>query len=212
MEGIDLFFSLVNESIGYINILILSFLTSIVLFIPIPYMPILIVASFNANLDLNLIAIVSAVGVTAGRTVIFMLSYYGSRILNKRIKENMMPLKRLLKRYGWIGSFLAAMTPFPPDDIVIILLGIAKFSPWKFVITNFLGKLIANLIVIWGTVITGRALIEQLIMQNQSFTNMLILTIISIIIVGITIYALIKIDWGKIIGKWFPWTLDDSKD
>jgi len=33
----------------------------------------------------------------------------------------------------------------------------------------------------------------------------------------VTIYYFIKIDWEKIIGKWFPWTLEkdkssDSKD
>jgi hypothetical protein len=41
---------------------------------------------------------------------------------------------------------------------------------------------------------------------------MLILTIVSIIITGITIYSIIKVDWRKIIGKWFPWTLDDQND
>ena len=207
-----LFLSLVDTSLEYFQVFAVSFLTSIILFIPIPYAPFLVVATFNSNLDLNLIAIVSAIGVTAGRTLIFILSYQGNRILSNRIKENMLPLKRLLKKYGWIGSFLAAITPFPPDDIVIILLGMVKLSPWKFIITNFAGKLISNLIVVWGTALTGRALIDQIILQSQSFTNMLILTVISIIITGITIYSIIKLDWRKIIGKWFPWTLNNQND
>lgn len=202
----------IDTFLDYFQVFVVSFLTSIILFIPIPYAPFLVVAIFNSNLDLNLIAIVSAIGVTAGRTLIFILSYQGNRILSNRIKENMLPLKRLLKKYGWIGSFLAAITPFPPDDIVIILLGMVKLSPWKFIITNFAGKLISNLIVVWGAALTGRMLIEQIILQSQSFTNMLILTIISIIITGITIYSIIKVDWRKIIGKWFPWTLDDQND
>lgn len=189
-----------------------SFLTSIILFIPIPYAPFLVIASFNSNLDPNILAIVSAFGVTAGRTLIFILSYHGNRVLSNRIKENMLPLKRLLKKYGWIGSFLAAITPFPPDDIVIILLGMVKLSPWKFIITNFVGKLISNLIVVWSAALTGKIIVEQIILQSQSFTNMLILTIVSIIIVGITIYSLVRVDWRKIIGKWFPWTLDDQND
>ena len=207
-----LFLSLVDTSLEYFQVFAVSFLTSIILFIPIPYAPVLVVATFSSNLDLNLIAIISAIGVTAGRTLIFILSYQGNRILSNRIKENMLPLKRLLEKYGWIGSFLAAITPFPPDDIVIILLGMVKLSPWKFIITNFAGKLISNLIVVWATALTGRVLIEQIILQSQSFTNLIILTIISIIITGITIYSIIKIDWRKIIGKWFPWTLDDQND
>jgi membrane protein DedA with SNARE-associated domain len=204
--------SLIDSSLGYLQVFVVSFLTSIILFIPIPYAPFLVVATFNPNLDLNLIAIVSAMGVTAGRTLIFMLSYQGNRLLSNRIKENMLPLKRLLKKYGWIGSFLAAITPFPPDDIVIILLGMVKLSPWKFIITNFAGKLISNLIVVWGAALTGRVLVEQIILQSQSFSNMLILTISSLIIAGITIYSIMKVDWRKTIGKWFPWTLDDRND
>lgn len=203
---------MIDTNLEYFQVFVASFFTSIILFIPIPYAPFLVVATFNSNLDLNLIAIVSAIGVTAGRTLIFILSYQGNRILSNRIKENMLPLKRLLKKYGWIGSFLAAITPFPPDDIVIILLGMVKLSPWKFIITNFAGKLISNLIVVWGTALTGRALIDQIILQSQSFTNMLILTVISIIITGITIYSIIKLDWRKIIGKWFPWTLNNQND
>lgn len=203
---------MIDTNLEYFQVFVASFFTSIILFIPIPYAPFLVVATFNSNLDLNLIAIVSAIGVTAGRTLIFILSYQGNRILSNRIKENMLPLKRLLKKYGWIGSFLAAITPFPPDDIVIILLGMVKLSPWKFIITNFAGKLISNLIVVWGTALTGRALIDQIILQSQSFTNMLILTVISIIITGITIYSIIRLDWRKIIGKWFPWTLNNQND
>ncbi len=212
MEHIYLFLSFIDTSSEYFQVFVISFLTSIILFIPIPYAPFLVVATFNSNLDLNLIAIVSAIGVTAGRTLIFILSYQGNRILSNRIKQNMLPLKRLLKKYGWIGSFLAAITPFPPDDVVIILLGMVKLSPWKFIITNFAGKLISNLIVVWGTALTGRVLVEQIILQSQSFTNLLILTIVSLIITGITIYSIIKVDWRKIIGKWFPWTLNDKND
>ncbi|HYF99752.1 MAG TPA: VTT domain-containing protein [Candidatus Saccharimonadales bacterium] len=207
-----LFLSLIDTSLEYFQVFTVSFLTSIILFIPIPYAPVLVVATFSSNLDLNLIAIISAIGVTAGRTLIFILSYQGNRILSNRIKENMLPSKRLLEKYGWIVSFLAAITPFPPDDIVIILRGMVKLSPWKFIITNFAGKLISNLVVVWATVLTGRVLIEQIILQSQSFTNLIILTIISIIIAGITIYSIIKIDWRKIIGKWFPWTLDDQNN
>ena len=34
---------------------------------------------------------------------------------------------------------------------------------------------------------------------------------ITIAITVITIYYFIKTDWGKIIGKWFPWTLEEDK-
>lgn len=87
MEQMYLFLSMIDTNLEYFQVFVVSFFTSIILFIPIPYAPFLVVATFNSNLDLNLIAIVSAIGVTAGRTLIFILSYQGNRILSNRIKE-----------------------------------------------------------------------------------------------------------------------------
>ena len=198
------------DILSYVNILIVSFITSIILFVPIPYVPVLIATSFNEKLDPNLIALISTVGVTAGRSIIFLASYYGRKILKDRTKEKMIPLQRLLMRYGWIGAFLSAITPFPPDDMIIILLGIAKYNPLKFVIANFAGKLIANMAVVWGAVLMGKPLIEQIFAQSQSPLLLIVISAISVASVVLVIYSLIKVDWAKIIGKWFPWTLSDE--
>lgn len=198
------------DILAYANILIISFITSIILFIPIPYVPVLIATSFNESLDPNLIALISTIGVTSGRTIIFLASYYGRKMLKDRTKEKMMPLQRLLMRFGWIGAFVSAITPFPPDDVIIILLGIAKYNPLKFVIANFAGKLIANMAVVWGAILMGKPLIDQIFAQSQSPLSLVAISIASVTSVVLIIYALIKVDWAKIIGKWFPWTLDDD--
>jgi membrane protein DedA with SNARE-associated domain len=206
----SLFLLIPPDILSYINILIVSFITSIILFVPIPYVPVLIATSFNEKLDPNLIALISTVGVTAGRSIIFLASYYGRKILKDRTKEKMIPLQRLLMRYGWIGAFISAITPFPPDDMIIILLGIAKYNPLKFVIANFAGKLIANMAVVWGAVLMGKPLIEQIFAQSQSPLMLIVISAISVASVVLVIYSLIKVDWAKIIGKWFPWTLSDE--
>lgn len=206
----SLFLLIPPDILSYINILIVSFITSIILFVPIPYVPVLIATSFNERLDPNLIALISTVGVTAGRSIIFLASYYGRKILKDRTKEKMIPLQRLLMRYGWIGAFISAITPFPPDDMIIILLGIAKYNPLKFVIANFAGKLIANMAVVWGAVLMGKPLIEQIFAQSQSPLLLIVISAISVASVVLIIYSLIKVDWAKIIGKWFPWTLSDE--
>jgi membrane protein DedA with SNARE-associated domain len=206
----SLFLLIPTDILSYINILIVSFITSIILFVPIPYVPVLIATSFNEKLDPNLIALISTVGVTAGRSIIFLASYYGRKILKDRTKEKMIPLQRLLMRYGWIGAFISAITPFPPDDMIIILLGIAKYNPLKFVIANFAGKLIANMAVVWGAILMGKPLIEQIFAQSQSPLLLIVISAISVASVVLIIYSLIKVDWAKIIGKWFPWTLSDE--
>jgi membrane protein YqaA with SNARE-associated domain len=60
--------------------------------------------------------------------IIFCGSYYGRKvILSDNTKKRMLPLQRLLSRYGWLGVFIAATTPIP-DDIVYIPLGLARYS------------------------------------------------------------------------------------
>jgi membrane protein DedA with SNARE-associated domain len=194
-------------SFGYLGILLVSFAGSIIVFIPLPYFPILITAAFNKHLDPNLVSLSSAAGVVAAKIIIFYASYYGNNILNVRTKKRILPLQKLLTRYGWIGAFLAAITPIP-DDIVYIPLGLAKYSPWKFATAVFVGKLLLNEGIVWGAVILGRPIIESLSSNTSTTTPSLIIGIAAgVAILAIILYLTIKADWAKIIGKWFPWTI-----
>jgi len=106
---------------------------------------------------------------------------------------------------------MAAVTPFPPDDLIIIPLGLAKYTPWKFIIATFTGKLIANEFIVWGVVILGRLLVERLIAGSGNPMNLIVIAAATIVITVIMIYLFLKIDWPKVIGKWFPWTIEHNK-
>jgi membrane protein DedA with SNARE-associated domain len=200
---------------SYLGILVISFVGSIIVFIPIPYFPILITAAFNEHLDPNLVCLSSAAGALAAKIIIFYASYYGRSILNIRTKKRMAPLERLLGRYGWLGAFLAALTPIP-DDLVYIPLGIAKYSPWKFATATFSGKFILNEAIVWGAVFLGRPFVERFFSSSGSITEDPVYFIIgaigAAIILGGILYLFLKIDWSKIIGKWFPWTTVENDD
>jgi membrane protein DedA with SNARE-associated domain len=205
----DFVFS-IGDSLGYPGILLITFLISLLVFVPIPYIPVLIIALFSSRLDPNLIALSSAIGVTLGRSVIFFASYRGRSLIDSSTLERMAPLQRLLAKYGSLVSFVAAITPIPPDDIVIILLGIAKFSLPKFILTTFVGKLIINLAVVWAVILWGLAIVQQFLNQITDPVHLLILAVASLIAAVVTVYLVIKLDWGTIIGKWFPWTLNNN--
>jgi membrane protein DedA with SNARE-associated domain len=199
------------NNFGYPGIIIISFIGSIIVFIPMPYFPILITAAFNKDLDPNLVSLSSAVGAATAKIVIFYASYYGRNILNTNTRKRIAPLQRLLSKYGWFGAFLAALTPIP-DDLIYIPLGLAKYNPWKFATAIFAGKFLLTEAIVWGAVILGRPFIERF--ESSGSTSNLSYVIIgilsSIAIVSITIYITLKIDWSKIIGKWFPWTIEDK--
>jgi len=199
----------VYEGLGYLGILLISFIGSIIVFIPIPYFPVLIPAALSGDYNPHLIVLSSAVGAVAAKMIIFSSSYYGRNILSDKTKKRILPLQRLLTKYGWAGAFVASLTPIP-DDIIYIPLGLAKYNPWKFATAVFAGKIILNELIVGGTLFIGRPFIDMLSSEQINPVYLIAGAIASAAVLGILIYLSLRIDWSKIIGKWFPWTLEDD--
>lgn len=197
------------EGLGYLGVLVISFIGSIIVFIPVPYFPVLVTATLNRNLDPHVIALSSAVGAVAAKMIIFYGSYYGRNILSSKTKKRIMPLQRLLGKYGWAGAFTASLTPIP-DDLVYIPLGLAKYSPWKFATAVFAGKLLLNGMIVAGTIFIGRPFVDMLSAEEIDPLYLITGAIVTAAVMGLIIYFSLRIDWSKIIGKWFPWTLNES--
>jgi len=209
IQGILAYFG----NVGYIGIFIISFIGSILIFIPVPYFPILITSAFNKNLDPNLIALSATLGALLAKSIIFIASYYGRNLLSNKTKSKIMPLQNFLSKYGGLAAFIAALLPIP-DDLVYIPLGIAKYSIKKFVIFTFFGKLLYGLAVVWGAVILGRPNLGQFISFSEanSQSSLIIIAVTTIALLALVLFFTFKVDWAKIIGKWFPWALDSDSD
>ena len=197
------------NSFGYLGILLISFVGSIIIFIPIPYFPVLVAAAFDKHLDPHMISLSSAIGSVAGKMIIFYASYYGRKILNSSTKKRMFPLHKLLSKYGWLGAFIAAATPVP-DDVVYITLGLAKYNPFRFATAVFAGKMVLKEITVWGALLIGRPFVEYFISNYSNPVYFVALIGSTGVILAIILYLSLKLDWAKIIGKWFPWTLTDE--
>jgi len=201
-----------GTELGYVGILVISFVSSLIPFIPIPYFPVLITASFNPNFNPHIISIVSALGIVGAKTIIFFISYYGRKILSDKTKKRMRPLQNLVSRYGWFGAFVAALTPIP-DDIVYIPLGLAKYNPWKFATATFAGKFLMNESIVWGSIFLGRPFVENLLASDTiDQTSLIIAAIVSIIVLAVVVYFSLRIDWARVIGRWFPWALENNNN
>lgn len=196
----------------YLGIVLFSFVLSVMVFIPIPHFPVLMTAALNKNFDPTLIALCGTIGAVTGKMIIFCGSYYGRKmILSDNAKKRMLPLQRLLSRYGWLGVFIAATTPIP-DDIVYIPLGLAKYSPLKFASALFAGKFVLGEVIVVVSIYFGRPFIDYLLAEASDPESLVTIAAITIAITVVMIYYFIKIDWKKIIGKWFPWTLEENKN
>lgn len=201
------------DSFGYLGVFTASFVGSIIVFVPVPYFPVLVAAALSEQLDPNLISLVSALGVLLAKMIIFYASYYGRSVLSDKTKQRMFPLQKVLRRYGGLGAFIVALTPIP-DDLVYIPLGLARYSPWKFAIATFSGKFILNEIIVWSSVILGRPFFESFISTDMDPLFVTLGIIASIAILVIIVYLSIRVDWARVIGKWFPWAMNnpDNED
>jgi membrane protein DedA with SNARE-associated domain len=211
LVNIDEIFAFYDD-FGYLGILLISFVGSIIVFIPIPYFPVLVTAAFNKELDPHILALSSAIGAVVAKMIIFYVSYYGRNILSTTTKRRILPLQRLLRKYGWPGAFAAALTPIP-DDLIYIPLGLAKYNPWKFSTATFAGKFLMNESIVWGSIFLGRPFVEDILSSDTTDTTSLIIAaIVSTIVLAVVVYFSLRIDWARVIGRWFPWALKNGNE
>ncbi|MFC1755677.1 VTT domain-containing protein [Thermoproteota archaeon] len=196
----------IMNSYGYLGIFGVSFLGSLIVFMPMPYFILVILASVNPIFDPTLIGIISAIGATVAKVIIFQASYTGSKLMSKSTEDRLKPFMRLVSKYGGIAAFLAALTPLP-DDLIYIPLGLARYGLLKFILFTLLGKIIFTTAIAWG----ARLSIDYITVFIDSISDpsgALLLTTIFIALAIITVYIIMKLDWAKTLGKWFPWTLE----
>jgi uncharacterized membrane protein YdjX (TVP38/TMEM64 family) len=191
---------------GILGIFLTGFFGSLIVFVPLPYH---ISIAFGALFfDPTIVAIAAATGSTIAKIIIFMASYMGSNLFSKKTHTRIRPLKKFLSRYGGIATFVVAATPLP-DDIVYVPLGLAKYSVWKFILATFSGKLVLAMVIAWGSKLS-LPFIYWLI--GDAFDPLIggILAAILISIVAIAVYSMLKLDWKKVLSRWFPWTVEED--
>ena len=199
----------VDESLGYLGLLIVSFVGSAIVFIPAPFFVLLAAMGIDPKFDPHLLALISAAGATGGKMIIFYGSYYGRKILADETKRRMRPLQKLVSRYGWIAAFVAAATPVP-DDLVYIPLGLSKYKPIRFLVATFAGKMVLSEMIVWVAKAFGISFVLPYLETIPDPTIFYVsLGIVGVVLTVIIIYTL-RIDWSKNIGKWFPWTMEDN--
>ena len=206
------------EYFGYTGVFAISFVIGILFFLPIPYFPVPLIASLNENLNPHLISFSGCMGAVSSKMIIFYLSYSGRNFIANKSKGKIMSLQVFLSKYGWIGAFIAAATPIS-GNLIYITLGLSKYRPWKFATALFAGELLYNEVIVWAGIFIGRPAIERIIsyaIETASLQTIILWVLFSFASIVIALYLLIRVDWNKTIGKWFPWTtstaLNDGDD
>ena len=211
------FFPFFSPEVGYLGLALVSFLGSLIPFVPIPSFILLVTMSVGDQFDIHILAILAAVTATFAKQIIFYASYGGRRIISEKTKTRMLPFQRLVKKYGAAAAFVAAATPIP-DDLVYVPLGLAKYNPRRFFISTLLGKLVLCYILVLSSHYLSDSIVDP-IFDSFGITSADDLEnpwpiLVGIIIFGVSmtlvVILLLRLDWSKILGRFMPWTLDDD--
>lgn len=193
------------EGMDYSAIFLLTFISAVLIIVPIPYFPILMTAVLVTNLDPNLIILFGALGAVSAKSIVYMISYYGTNIGNLKRNfnsEDYPETYRILRKYGGLTIFLAGITPIP-DNIIFIPFGMYRYNPLKFILITFFSKILLNVIVVWGTIIIGKPIIGNFSEMSLDINMLIVAVIISLVLFSILFVFFLKIKWAVFLERFF---------
>ncbi|MFQ5440109.1 MAG: VTT domain-containing protein [Nitrosopumilaceae archaeon] len=197
--------------VGYIGLTLVSFIGSLIPFVPLPSFLLLATMSVGDQFDLHALAIISAVTATAAKVIVFSVSYGGRKIIGEKSRKKMRPFERLVKRYGAGAAFFAAATPMP-DDLIYVPLGLAKYNPKRFFVATLTGKLVLSYAIVFISHYMGLSIVEPFLEDVEDVSTIYIGIIIFGAVMTTVVILLLKLDWQKIMGRFAPWTLDENNN
>lgn len=198
-----------DPELGYLGLGLVSFFGSLVPFVPVPSFVLLATMSVGDTFNLHVLAVMSALAATGAKQIIFYVSYSGRRMMNPKTRHRMMPFQRLVKRYGAAAAFVAAATPIP-DDLVYVPLGLAKYNPRKFFVSTLCGKIVLHYTIVVISHYLGLSLIEPYLENVTSMTEVYLGMAVFGVAMALVIVLLLRMDWGRILGRVAPWALKDD--
>ena len=196
--------------VGYLGLGLASFFGSLIPFVPIPSFLLLVTMAADPRFDIHILALMSALLATCAKQIIFYASYTSRRIMHKKTKKRMLPLQRLVRRYGGTAAFVAAATPIP-DDLVYVPLGMAKYNPLKFFLATLSGKILLHYAIVLVTHYLGISLIESYLSEVDDPTYLYLGMVIFIAVMTALVILLLRLDWEKVLRRLAPWTLKDDE-
>jgi membrane protein DedA with SNARE-associated domain len=192
-------------SLGYLGIFALSLGASLIVFVPLPYLSVILAAALSGRFDPTLLAISSSTGSALAKMIIYQTCYSGQRIVDEKTKQNLTAFRTIFAKYAWIAVFIAASTPIP-DDVVYVPLGFARYNRLRFFTGTLMGKTILALIIVYGATFLTNSVLGLLLVGSNKASTMQIIAIggaFAAFTLLLTFF-ISRMDWRKWLEKHFP--------
>ena len=177
---------------GYAGAFAISIVGNFTVFFPVPF--VVTIYAFGATLNPMLLGLVTGLGSMIGEFSAYLIGRGGRNIIDEKYGTRLETAKILVQRYGMMIIFLFAVLPLP-DDLILIPLGMLRYSLKKAMVAMFLGKLIMCTAVAYA----GRysyVMIKD-IFESAGYVGGLASTGLLIIL----IYIMLKVDWTNFVSK-----------
>ena len=135
-----------DDTYGYIGVVVLCFICNATVFAPAPSLVVAVTAAQTLN-PIG-VAVLGAIGTSAGELVGFLSGRVGRNVINKENK-----ITEWVKNKGTLGVFLFAAIPLPLFDMVGIIAGYSNMKCFRFFIACFCGKLLKLTVYVYGSLI-----------------------------------------------------------
>jgi len=176
--------------LGLPFIAIISFLSNCVPYLTIPYLALVFVyiSTTRAGIFLTVATIlVSSIFAALGKVVVYYIGRGMSKIVLKNISAETIELfNKLMDKGIFLAIFIFAASPLP-DDVLYIPVGVLKYSPIKFFVACFAGKIVITSVVAFS---------GEFINFVMSPIYAIILSIVATVIV---LVIMKKINWEKLV-------------
>jgi uncharacterized membrane protein YdjX (TVP38/TMEM64 family) len=135
-----------------------------------------------------------ALGATAAKSMHYIVTFFVGKHIGEKRRKRIDAEALKIKRWAFYILFVAAASPIP-DEPVVIPLGLMKYSPAKFFLAFFLGKITITIIGAFLGGWTGGVF--------SPFLSQEVLIAISVTLTVIVTVLLLKVDTTRIIESIF---------
>jgi membrane protein YqaA with SNARE-associated domain len=145
-------------------------------------------------LTLVLVGFLVALGSALAKGIHYMVTFFVSKHLSEKRRNRLDADAVKVRRWAFLLLFVAAATPIP-DEPVVIPLGLMKYSPVKFFVAFFLGKL--------SITVAGAFLGDWAKNSFSVWLSSEAIIVLSIVLTIVIAVILLKVDFGDLLERIF---------
>ncbi|MFX1597884.1 MAG: YqaA family protein [Promethearchaeota archaeon] len=187
-------FAVGNPISVYFGAFLISTFGNFTVFLPVPYALAIILLGTQEFVQPLILALICGFGAAIGELSAYAIGRGGRELIEEKYGKRLESMKKLIEKYGFAAIFLFAASPLP-DDMLLIPVGVMKYSITKAILAAILGKTVLCLILAYG----GRFF--RPVVEAIFGGGGIIGTLIGIMGTILLVYLMLRIDWGALLTR-----------